>query len=178
MRPDLNALIGREGKYSNNPSDSGGETMWGITKAVAREQGYLGEMRSMPMLVAEQIYLDQYWIKPRFSDIALVSEAIAEELFDAGVNMSPVKSSEFLQIALNAFNKQARLYHDIREDGVIGSVTIEVLKKFLMLRGKEGEHVMLTALNCLQGARYIEISRHRAANEDFVYGWLLNRVRV
>ena len=26
--------LGLEGKYSNNPNDTGGETMWGITKAL------------------------------------------------------------------------------------------------------------------------------------------------
>ena len=30
-------LLGHEGSYSNHPSDPGGETMWGITIAVARE---------------------------------------------------------------------------------------------------------------------------------------------
>jgi lysozyme family protein len=178
MKPDVSALIGREGKYSNHKSDTGGETMWGITISVARANGYTGEMRAMTRAVAEGIYLDQYWYKPKFSLIAELSELIAEELFDTGVNMGIGKASEFLQITLNALNKGATIYPDIKEDGQIGSVTIEMLRRFLNARGKEGEKVMLTALNCLQGARYIDLSRGRAANEDFVYGWILHRVNT
>ena len=32
--------LGLEGKYSNNPNDTGGETMWGITKALTIRYGY------------------------------------------------------------------------------------------------------------------------------------------
>ena len=178
MKPDVSALIGREGKYSNHKSDTGGETMWGITVSVARENGYKGEMRTMPIATAEQIYLNQYWHKPQFSKVAELSELIADELFDTGVNMGIGKAGEFLQITLNALNKGATIYPDVKEDGQIGSVTIEMLRRFLNARGKEGEKVMLTALNCLQGSRYIDLGRGRAANEDFVYGWILHRVKT
>lgn len=33
--------LGLEGKYSNNPHDTGGETMWGITKALCLSRCYL-----------------------------------------------------------------------------------------------------------------------------------------
>lgn len=178
MLPNLNELIGKEGGYSNNPSDLGGETNWGITKSVARANGYTGDMRTMPRATAEKIYLSIYWTRPRFNEVAMLSESIAEELFDTGVNMGVGKASEFLQVSLNAFNKQGTLYPDIGEDGTLGSVSISTLKTYLRLRGKGGEQVMLKSLNCLQGARYIEIARSRKANEDFVYGWILNRVKL
>ena len=41
-----------------------------------------------------------------------------------------------------------------------------------------GEHVMLRALNCLQGAFYINLSRSRQKDETFLYGWLDNRVAI
>ncbi|MDQ4651164.1 putative peptidoglycan-binding domain-containing protein, partial [Klebsiella pneumoniae] len=42
--------------------------------------------------------------------------------------------------------------------------------------GKEGEQVLLRALNCSQGARYLELAEGREANEDFLYGWVKERV--
>jgi len=36
--------------------------------------------------------------------------------------------------------------------------------------------VLLTALNCSQGARYLELAEGREKNEDFLFGWVLNRV--
>ncbi len=46
----------------------------------------------------------------------------------------------------------------------------------LSARGKEGEQVLLRALNCSQGARYLELAEGREANEDFLYGWVKERV--
>ena len=34
-----------------------------------------------------------------------------------------------------------------------------------------GRNAVLTYLNALQGARYVELAELRAANEDFVLGW-------
>ena len=41
-----------------------------------------------------------------------------------------------------------------------------------------GETVLLKALNCLQGARYIELAEVRPQNESFVYGSLRERVAI
>ena len=56
-------LIGNEGGYVNNPKDPGGETNWGITKAVAVANGYAGDMRTMPKETAKSIYKKMYWDK-------------------------------------------------------------------------------------------------------------------
>ena len=40
-------LLVHEGGFSNHSADPGKETMWGITKAVAAENGYNGPMRDM-----------------------------------------------------------------------------------------------------------------------------------
>lgn len=62
------------------------------------------------------------------------------------------------------------------EDSDIGPATIKALEAYKAHRGAEGESVLLKALNCLQGARYIELSRVRQKDEKYVYGWLQNRV--
>lgn len=112
--------IGKEGRYSNHPSDTGGETMFGITAAVARANGYLGSMRDLFGARAKQIYRAQYFERPGFAAVAELIAAIAEELFDTGVNMGPYWPSLWLQRWLNGLNRQGRGYADIAEDGVIG----------------------------------------------------------
>lgn len=170
------ALVGREGAYSNNPNDAGGETMWGVTAAVARRYGYVGPMRDMPRGTALSIYRARYWREPGLDRIALQSEAIAEELLDTGVNMGVAVASQFLQRLLNALNRQGKDYADIKVDGDVGPATLAALKAFLAKRGSEGEAVLLKGLNALQGARYVELGEGRQANEEFVYGWLRARV--
>jgi len=169
-------LIVVERGYSNHPSDTGGKTMYGITEAVARAHGYGGEMRDLRLETARDIYRAQYWDTLRLTDIAALSYPIAEEVFDTGVNMGIGHAGRFLQRALNAFNRQQKDYADLIADGVVGPVTVWALKAFLDRRGKDGEIVMLRALNAQQGERYLQITENRPANEDFFYGWLLKRV--
>ena len=171
-------LITKEGGYVFDPRDAGGETNFGITRAVARENGYAGAMAAMTRDQAKAIYRAKYWAKPGLYLIAPLSSKIAEELLDTGVNMGTGTAGTFLQRALNALNGQARDYADILVDGGIGPGTAAALKALLAKRGAAGEGVVLKALNCLQGARYIELAEGRAANETFEFGWLANRVAL
>jgi hypothetical protein len=41
-----------------------------------------------------------------------------------------------------------------------------------------GERVLLAALNCSQGHRYLELSEGREDNEDFTFGWVRARVSL
>lgn len=165
-----------EGGYSNHPSDTGGETQFGITKAVARANGYAGEMREMPLATAKTIYRRQYWDTLRLDEIDQLSQKVADELFDTGVNMGVGVAGRFLQRALSAMNRQQRDYPDVPVDGVVGPMTVHSLRAFISRRGRDGEPVMLRALNAQQGVRYLEISENRPANEDFTFGWFKNRV--
>lgn len=177
----IEATIGKEGRYSNNKHDRGGETMWGITIAVARANGYTGPMVDMPRSTAVEIYRKEYYLRPGFGRVAELSEAVAEELFDTGVNMGVKVACTFLQRALNVLNRThstSPLYADLKVDGVIGNLSLVALAVFLKHRGKDGELVLLTMLNCLQGVRYIELCEAREANEEFVYGWFKNRVVI
>jgi lysozyme family protein len=172
----IDGVIGREGRYSNDPHDTGGETMWGITVGVARKNGYDGSMRDMPREFAVTIYRKRYIEEPGFADIAKRSERIAEELVDTGVNMGPAVAAMFLQRALNALNRGGSDYPDILVDGDIGHGTLSALQCYLKLRRDGGEDVMLKALNALQGERYIDLAEKRTANENFLFGWLRTRV--
>jgi len=171
-------VVGIEGKYSNNPNDSGGETMYGITAAVAKAHGYVGAMRNMPIGVAQAIYRAQYWDLLRLDDIARVSIPIAHELFDTAVNCGVGKAGTFLQRSLNVLNRGGRDYPDLTVDGVVGPMSVDALRRLLNARGSNGQTVMLRALNALQGAHYVALGEARAKDEDFEFGWFLNRVVI
>lgn len=172
----IDEVIAREGGYSNHPADRGGPTHFGITQAVARTNGFMGDMRALPRSVAEAIYRRLYWEKPGFAFVAELTPAIAEELFDTAVNMGPGIASAFLQRTLNALNRDAADYPDLRIDKAIGAKTLAALGAFMKIRGKAGEKVLLKALEALQGERYLALAESRPANEAFLYGWLANRI--
>ena len=172
----IDALIEREGGYTNHPADRGGPTCWGITEQVARAYGYIGEIEAMPQSVARTIYLDKYWTAPRFDEVAVVCPAVAEELLDTGVNMGTGTAAKFLQRALNVLNREGKLYPDIVVDGGVGRMTLAALGAYIKARGKDGETVLLRALNAQQGVRYIDLAERRPSQEEFLHGWFLNRV--
>lgn len=172
----INDIIDREGGYINDPSDSGGETNFGITLNVARNFGYSGLMKDLPRSVAFQIYAATYWDSLKLDLVEQKSAILAEELADTAVNMGVGRAGEFLQRCLNVFNNGGVDYPNLKVDGQVGFKTIECLNKFLDKRGQNGIKVLFKALNCLQGAFYIELCEKREKDEKFIVGWLLNRV--
>jgi len=172
----IDDVIDREGGYSNHPADRGGATCWGITQAVARAQGYAGDMRRLPRETAAAIYRRLYWLRPAFDGVATRAPQIAAELFDTGVNMGPAVAATFLQRALNALNRGASDYPDVTLDGVLGARTLAALDAFLARRGAGAEGVLLKAIEALQGERYVALAEARPADEAFLYGWLANRI--
>jgi lysozyme family protein len=176
MRALVAGIMDREGGYVDHPADRGGPTRWGITEAVARANGYAYQMRDLPRALAEKIYAERYVTGPGFDKVAGISERIAEELADSGVNFGPTVPSVWLQRWLNGFNRRGRDYADLRVDGALGPVTLAALKAFLETRAPEGEGVLFAALNCSQGARYLELAEGRESQESFLYGWVRGRV--
>ena len=103
-------LLGHEGSYSNHPSDPGGATMWGVTQAVARANGYAGDMRNFPVFEAKLIYRASYWDACRCDELP---DAVRFDVFDGAVNSGVGQSIKWLQRAVGAV-----------DDGVIGMKTL------------------------------------------------------
>jgi lysozyme family protein len=169
-------VIAREGDYVNHPADRGGPTRWGITQAVASRHGYHGDMRHLPQSDAAAIYEQRYWLAPAFDQVATLAPQLAAELFDIGVNMGTGVAAGFLQRALNALNRNARDYQDIRVDRNVGPSTLHALKGFLGVRGPAAETILVRAVDALQGAHYVRLAEVRPSQEAFLYGWLANRI--
>lgn len=169
-------IIKVEGGYVNNPKDSGGETMYGITKATAKAFGYDGAMKSLPLSLAKQIYKERYWDALKLDDVQNDCPSVCLKLCDIAVNMGVKQAAFFLQRILNIMNKEGELYPDIVADGKVGNLTIRALKSYLSKRPKNGEVVMVRALNCFQGMFYITLAERRQKDEAFIFGWLANRI--
>ena len=107
-------LLKHEGGFSNHAADPGGRTMFGITEAVAREVGYRGDMRDLPLELAKRIYRSQYWDAVRADDLPT---DIRYAVFDAAVNSGTAQAVRWLQRAVN-----------VRDDGVIGPQTMLAVK--------------------------------------------------
>lgn len=172
----LDRLADIEGGYSNNRHDTGGATMRGVTEAVARRHGWSGPMRDLPHDLARTIFTSEFILDPQFDRVLTLSPMIAEEMIDTGVNLGVHWPALHLQQWLNCYNHMGDYWPDLVRDGKIGDKTQRALRAFLDKRGDEGERVMVASLNASQGERYKHLIMRREANEEFAYGWMLNRV--
>lgn len=108
-------LIGFEGGYTNSPSDPGGETMWGVTRKVAMQEGYAGDMHILPRDKAKDIYRRKYWDAVQADQLPV---ACRYSVFDAAVNSGVAQAVKWLQRAV-----------DVADDGVLGPMTIKAAQE-------------------------------------------------
>lgn len=175
----IDTTIKHEGdEYTNLENDSGGKTKYGVTeKSALRAKEYWhlynwdGNIETMPKQFAQDWYVYDYYLAPKFNLVAEVSPMIAQELFDSSVNCGQGTASKWLQQLLNVLNNQQAYYKDISEDGKIGKGTITALKSYLGKRGATGEKVLYNMLNIMQGYHYINLAIKKESQETFVYGW-------
>lgn len=171
----INATIGKEGGYANNPADKGGPTMWGITQVTARANGYTGAMQDMPRDTAVAIYADQFWNAPGFAGVDTIDSQLAERMFDWGVTSGTHTPVQYLQRILNVLNRQAKDYPDLSVDGRLGNLTIYALKQFIGKRGADGAKVIRGMMQAQQSNFYFGIAEKDPTQEEFEFGWQLNR---
>lgn len=103
-------LLKHEGGFSNHAADPGGKTMYGVTESVAREVGYKGDMRELPLDLAKRIYKDKYWDSIKAEELP---PAVRYAVFDAAVNSGPGQTIKWLQRSLGML-----------DDGIIGPKTL------------------------------------------------------
>ena len=103
-------LLGHEGGFSNHKDDRGGATRYGVTEAVAREVGYRGNMRELPLELAQRIYKDRYWDAVQAENLPPDVRYI---VFDGAVNSGVAQAAKWLQRACG-----------VKDDGVVGPLTI------------------------------------------------------
>lgn len=176
VRESIVQIMKVEGGYVNHPHDKGGPTKYGITEKTARAYGYQGEIKDLPDTLAYDIYLQRYWLEPKFDQVALMTPLIAQEMLDTGINMGQSTAVKFLQRALNTLNRQGSSYPDVLVDGVLGSISLYALQAYLKERGSKGEQVLFRMLNAQQSVRYMEIAEANKTQESFQYGWQKERV--
>lgn len=169
-------ITGKEGGYVNHPDDKGGPTKWGITEKSCPRTRSSGDMRDLTR--------GRRWKSSRritgtghvLTRCLTLSPDIAAELCDTGVNMGQSVASKNASAMAECLQSGRETVSGYGCRRVYRPRTINALRAFLEKRGKDGELVMLTALNCTQGNRYLELAEKREANESFVYGWIKERV--
>lgn len=152
----LNYVLLFEGGYSNHKHDKGGATNYGITEKVARDNGYLGSMKNIPIEKVEEIYFNNYY---KNNNIDKLPNVLAFSVFDFAVNGGVKRASLTLQKAINKAGIK------IAVDGIIGAETLEAINKLSL-------KVILKAFHDEQKAFYFRIVNNNKSQVVFLKGWL------
>ena len=114
----LEHVLKHEGGFVNHPSDPGGMTNLGVTRAVWEEwvgrESSEKEMRSLTPEIVAPLYKQKYWDRVKADDLP---SGVNYAVFDAGVNSGAGRAAKWLQEAVGAV-----------ADGAIGPNTIAKVK--------------------------------------------------
>lgn len=105
----LRVVLANEGGYSNNPSDPGGETNYGICK---RDYPNM-DIKNLTVEQAGIIYRAQYWDKIKGDSLPY---PLALFVFDAAVNQGVDAAIKMLQKAVG-----------VVQDGILGTQTLDAI---------------------------------------------------
>lgn len=154
FEPAVQLVLDHERGLSDNPSDPGGLTNWGISQ---RSYPSL-DIRSLTRDAASKIYEIDFWQPYHYGLIA--SQSVAGKVFDAGVNLGPIPSIRALQQALGFF-----LAGPIVMDGKIGAQTAA-------MAGEVPEAKLLNEIRARYSTLYHEKAVANPKEETFVMGWM------
>lgn len=161
----LEHVFEQEGGFANDPVDRGGATRYGITEVVAREHGYDGDMRALPLELAQDIYEASYWAPLRLDELA--SATVALKAFDLAVNMGPGAAARILQRAA-VINGKA-----VVVDGAIGQRSLGALNELT----DRHELAVVGAVVGFAFKRYEAIVERDPSQSRFIRGWLSRLMR-
>lgn len=179
-----------EGGYDNDPADRGGETYAGIarnffpgwkgwnivdaTKAKtprAQLTKVLGQNQELQALVAEW-YRIEWWTRLGLDGVA--SQDLANEIFEQSVNLGKAGCGKKLQTICNAYNyskfTKQPLFADLVVDGAVGPKTLAALGTIVTERTDASD--IVHALNCMQGAHYLELAAKKPSQRKYTTGWM------
>jgi lysozyme family protein len=175
-------VLGFEGGYSNDPSDKGSETNYGITASTlesAKTKGWVPSnvtIRNLKLDHAKTIYKKGYWDVVKADSLPHPLDLI---IFDMAVNHGPSAAVKLLQESLNSILKAGP---SLVVDGIMGPKTLTAVKDVVSM-----DHNMWLQPNALVRYLCIDVLMNRVelytsiiasdrTQEKFFKGWIVNRV--
>jgi lysozyme family protein len=127
----IHVVLAHEGLLTDNPSDPGGITNYGISLRFLRAAGIdenmnrsnhitEADIKALNPNKAKSIYKKYFWLK--FNINKIKSLILATSVFDMAVLMGGNEAIELLQIALNKLIEKK-----INSDGILGQKTLSLL---------------------------------------------------
>lgn len=149
-------VLRHEGGWSDDPSDPGGATNFGITLAVAQRHGVMTRdaLKTISPEKVAEIYRQDYWKFDGISD-----QRVATKVFDMGVNMGIGTAVKLVQSSLNDLDDHLVI------DGAYGPATEASINA-------EDPLILLHGLCMASAEHYKAIVAKRPQSQKYLSGWL------
>lgn len=160
----IDEIILREGGFVNDPDDSGGRTIYGISERAHPE---LWKDGPPSYETARKVYEQAYILAEKFDQIP--DPWLRDQVIDYGVTSGPDTATRLLQEVLG-----------VKVDGVIGPQTLKAINNFppssLFGYPVPGRVALNLAFERARAVRYIRLVQKRPKDVKFLFGWLKRAV--
>ena len=158
---NTNVINKSEGGLSNNASDRGGLTKYGISikwyRAAVNNSAQEDVIRNLTLSEAVALYKEYFWWPLNINSIR--DKGVQEKYFDMGINMGMGQAARLMQRACNILEQKDSL----QEDGILGPVSISKINFY--------SDEMLPVLRALQYMFYKSIVDNNPSQRIFWNGW-------
>jgi lysozyme family protein len=151
----IEQVLEHEGGYVDDPTDSGGETKYGISKRAYPDE----DIKGLTVERAKELYKRDYWNRFKCGQLP---DRIRHIYFDMCVNMGGGRATKILQEACNSKNS-----NKIDVDGGIGKDTIKASANLEDFR-----------LRAYRVMFYAELVMKKPEQERFWVGWFRRSCEV
>ena len=151
----IEQVLEHEGGYVDDPTDSGGETKYGISKKAYPNE----DIKGLTVERAKELYKRDYWDRFKVDNLP---DRIRHIYFDMCVNMGGGRATKILQEACNSKNS-----YKIDVDGGIGKNTIKASANLEDFR-----------LRAYRVMFYAELVMKKPEQERFWVGWFKRSCEV
>ena len=151
----IEQVLEHEGGYVDDPTDSGGETKYGISKKAYPNE----DIKGLTVERAKELYKRDYWDRFKVDNLP---DRIRHIYFDMCVNMGGGRATKILQEACNSKNS-----YKIDVDGGIGKNTIKASANLEDFR-----------LRAYRVMFYAELVMKKPNQERFWVGWFRRSCEV
>ena len=150
----IEKVLEHEGGYSNDPTDLGGETNWGITRRFYSDI----DIKNLTKEQAKEIYKKDYWDKNKIEELP---ENLWYIFFDCCVNMGRGTAVKILQRAANSKGK------NLIVDGGMGPITVKAM-----------DGVEVDRVRAYRVKYYSDLVTSKPEQDRFYFGWFRRSMEV
>ena len=164
----MRTVLRHEGGLSNNKSDPGGITNWGISLRYLKQAHIdpngdgkedANDIIHLTLTEADNIYYKQWFEKYHYGDIK--NQAVMTDVLDFSINAGASQCHKVVQRAINSISKTK-----VPVNGVLGQSTIALMNSLNSVQ-------LHQAINTQQKDFYRSIVKRNPHLKVFLKGWIL-----